>query len=56
MRGEDPRSNEEYIKNKASKFMDKKGGSGAREKYAEKSMKKIQERSRPTRSKLIMKR
>jgi hypothetical protein len=57
-RGEDPRSHEHMLKNKEKRL--KKGGfkkgAGPGGEYMEKSWKKIQQGSRPTRSKLIIKR
>ena len=57
-RGDDPRSSDHIIKMKGKKLMEKmkKGKkTGPGEKYGEKQWKKIQDKSRPTRSKLIVK-
>ena len=57
-KGDDPRSSEHMIKMKGKKLMDKMKNSKRvpGEKYGEKQWKKIQEKSRPTRSKLIVNR
>lgn len=56
-KGDDPRASNTLIENKTKKLMDrsKSRGHGPSEKYGEKSWKKIQQGSRPTRSKLIVK-
>ena len=65
-KGEDPRSNKQLIQTKQKKMMDKvrqnrkkgekdpKGGKGRKD-YGEKHRNKIIQRSKPTRSKVIMK-
>lgn len=61
-RGDDPRSHDHMLKLKKQKLLEKNGGKFKREKngpdgkYGDKQWKKIQEKSRPTRSKLIVKR
>ena len=51
-KGDDPRSHDKHLDSKRKRF---EGGGGVHGKFREKSERKMQEKSRPTRSKLIVK-